>query len=407
MGYIDRGNGPSLVACTVVPFVLTWAFSSVRIYVRRFVLKIWKIEDWLFLASQASFSILTMCAFIATIYGNGQHLKTVSQKDLPIVMKYWYSSELIYVVTSLLIRLSIGFFLLRICTLKAHIWTIRAAMCTMIFVSIMYFGFMVFQCKPVSYFWHRFTDGVGKCFTPTLVTNLTIVFSVFVAVTDLIFGILPIFVIWDLNMNRKTKMIVGGLLTLGILAGLSVIIRIIYINSLGNPEEDFTFLTFQVAIWSIIEPAIGIICMAITTYRPLFKSLADKISQASRSHTTTTHPHNNTIMTNPNLNTKSKSKLKTRKLSIHLHSKPLQSRSRSRSGYTTNESSEHIHAFEDMLEMEGFQRQPSVTGGRGKGSGRGKKDDDEWDEEDITKNGIIMSTTVEIHRSPKDDDDVV
>jgi len=54
MGYIDRGNGPSLVACTIVPFILTWAFSSVRIYVRRFVLKIWKVEDWLFLASQVS-----------------------------------------------------------------------------------------------------------------------------------------------------------------------------------------------------------------------------------------------------------------------------------------------------------------------------------------------------------------
>ncbi|KAG4422789.1 hypothetical protein IFR04_004137 [Cadophora malorum] len=282
MGYIDRGNGPSLVACTIVPFILTWAFSSVRIYVRRFILKIWKVEDWLFLASQACFSVLAMCAFVATLYGNGQHLKTVARKDLPIVMKYWYSSELIYVVTSLLIRLSIGFFLLRIVSLKAHVWTIRTTLATMIFVSIMYFGFMVFQCKPISYFWHRFTDGTGKCFSPKLIADLTIVFSVFVATTDLTFGILPLFVIWDLKMNRKTKCIVGGLLTLGILAGLSVIIRIIYINNLSNPEEDFTFLTFKVAIWSIIEPAIGIICMAITTYRPLFKSLADKISNASQ-----------------------------------------------------------------------------------------------------------------------------
>ncbi|PVH78534.1 hypothetical protein DL98DRAFT_590278 [Cadophora sp. DSE1049] len=400
MGYIDRGNGPSLVACTVVPFVLTWAFSSVRIYVRRFVLKIWKIEDWLFLASQAAFSVLAMCAFVATIYGNGQHLKIVAAKDVPIVMKYWYSSELIYVVTSLLIRLSIGFFLLRICNLKAHVWTIRATMATMIFVSIMYFGFMVFQCKPISYFWHRFTDGTGKCFSPKLIADLTIVFSVFVAATDLTFGILPIFVIWDLKMNRKTKCIVGGLLTLGILAGLSVIIRIIYINNLSNPEEDFTFLTFKVAIWSIIEPAIGIICMAITTYRPLFKSLADKISEVSRTHTTT-HPNNNTTITNPKIKTK------TKKPSTHTHTNPLHSRSKSKSGYTTSESAENLHAFEDVMEMEGMQRQPSVTGGRGKGkNGKGERDDT-WDEDFIMKDGIMMSTTVEIHRSPKGDGDMV
>ena len=54
MGYLDRDNGASLIACNIVPFALTWAFSLVRIYVRRFVLKIWKIEDWLFIASQVS-----------------------------------------------------------------------------------------------------------------------------------------------------------------------------------------------------------------------------------------------------------------------------------------------------------------------------------------------------------------
>jgi hypothetical protein len=37
-------------------------------------------------------------------------------------------------------------------------------------------------------------------------------------IADLIFGILPIFVIWDLKMNKKAKMIVGGLLMLGILS---------------------------------------------------------------------------------------------------------------------------------------------------------------------------------------------
>lgn len=47
--------------------------------------------------------------------------------------------------------------------------------------------------------------------------NVTIAYSVFAVVADLIFGILPIFVIWDLKMNKKAKMIVGGLLMLGIL----------------------------------------------------------------------------------------------------------------------------------------------------------------------------------------------
>lgn len=58
------------------------------------------------------------------------------------------------------------------------------------------------------------------------------------------------------------------------------------------------------------------------------------------------------------------------------------------------------------MEMEGMQRQPSVTGGRGKDK-KGRERDDSWDEDFIMKDGIMMSTTVEIHRSPKGDGDMV
>lgn len=50
--------------------------------------------------------------------------------------------------------------------------------------------------------------------------KVTIAYSVFAVVADLIFGILPVFVIWNLKMNKKAKMIVGGLLMLGILSVL-------------------------------------------------------------------------------------------------------------------------------------------------------------------------------------------
>lgn len=52
MKYISEGNGPALVASCVAPLVITWFFSFLRVYVRWFMLKIWKVEDWLFVASQ-------------------------------------------------------------------------------------------------------------------------------------------------------------------------------------------------------------------------------------------------------------------------------------------------------------------------------------------------------------------
>jgi hypothetical protein len=90
-------------------------------------------------------------------------------------------------------------------------------MMTMSVLTIVYFVFITVQCHPISYFWLQFSGGKGKCFSAQVVEDLTIVFSTAAAVTDLLFGFLPIFVIWNLQMNPKAKTTVGGLLTLGIL----------------------------------------------------------------------------------------------------------------------------------------------------------------------------------------------
>jgi hypothetical protein len=52
--YISEGAGPGLVVSCIVPLVVTWFFFCMRIYVRWIMLKMWKVEDWLFVASQVS-----------------------------------------------------------------------------------------------------------------------------------------------------------------------------------------------------------------------------------------------------------------------------------------------------------------------------------------------------------------
>jgi hypothetical protein len=213
------------------------------------MLKMWKIEDWLFVASQVSFSqkrpylqldsphqiayiVLVVSALLSALHGNGQHLANTELTDIPIAMhartlsphfpssakqpQFFFVGEIFYTLTTILIRLSIGFYLLRICILKLHLWIIKITMTIITLLTVIYFVFVIVQCNPVSYFWLQFSGNIGKCFPATTVQNITISYAVFAAVTDIIFGILPIFVIWNLKMNRKAKMVVGALLALGI-----------------------------------------------------------------------------------------------------------------------------------------------------------------------------------------------
>jgi hypothetical protein len=75
---------------------------------------------------------------------------------------------------------------------------------------------MMFQCRPISYFWTRYSSGTsGTCINPIVIVDSTYVHSVLSAVVDWTLGILPIFVVWNLKMNTRTKFSVAFILALG------------------------------------------------------------------------------------------------------------------------------------------------------------------------------------------------
>jgi hypothetical protein len=143
-------------------------------------------------------------------------------------------------------------------------------------------------------------------------------------------------------------------------AGLTVVIRMYYVHAV-NLTDDFLYATSNVSIWSMIEPAIGICCMAASTYRPLFKSLIDKTSMLS-THKFTQVGGEGKMGKNGSGN-------------VH-----------------TRKGSE----FEDGI-MEGQVECKAEGPGKGKGNRRRSK---QWEggEEDW-KDGIVYTTRVEIKRS--------
>ena len=71
---------------------------------------------------------------------------------------------------------------------------------------------VVFQCKPVSFFWDK--NQLGTCIDPIVIAGSTYAFGGISTICDLTYGILPIFLIKGLNMNRRSKLLVAGILGL-------------------------------------------------------------------------------------------------------------------------------------------------------------------------------------------------
>lgn len=113
------------------------------------------------------------------------------------------------------IKASIAIMLLRLTVIRTHriiIWTVLAI--TELYSGFFFFLF-VFQCRPSSYFWTQYTGGSGSCIDPVITVNAVYAYSALVCVGDWTYAVLPVFLIWKLQMNKRSKTVVALILAMG------------------------------------------------------------------------------------------------------------------------------------------------------------------------------------------------
>jgi hypothetical protein len=110
-------------------------------------------------------------------------------------------------------KLSIGIFLLRITVKPIHRWIIYTAMSLSVVTGLMFFFATLFQCAPISFFWDKNITG-GSCIDINIIIGLTFAYSAVSFVSDATFGILPIFLVWNLNMSKNSKLVLIPILSM-------------------------------------------------------------------------------------------------------------------------------------------------------------------------------------------------
>lgn len=96
-------------------------------------------------------------------------------------------------------------------------------------------------------------------------------------VTDLIFAlVIPICMLWNLNMSFRTKLSLFFILGLGCFVCACAIVRISYLGSYGA-SGDWLWDTVHLAVWSVIELNVGIIAGSLPSLRPLVKRFLGSI----------------------------------------------------------------------------------------------------------------------------------
>jgi hypothetical protein len=129
----------------------------------------------------------------------------------------WWTCEPLYVLANMAIKASIAIFLLRICVNKIHKFIIWAVIGVTEVYSLFFFLLFVLQCRPTSLFWLRYGDSPpsGSCLDAIVVSDAFYAYSAISCLTDWTYSILPIFLVWKLQMNKRVKISVVAILAAG------------------------------------------------------------------------------------------------------------------------------------------------------------------------------------------------
>jgi hypothetical protein len=186
------------------------------------------------------------------------------------VPQFWWLCEPVYVLANMSIKGSIAVMLLRLTVDRMHHVIIWATLLVTELYSTYFFFLFVFQCRPSAYFWTRWTGSSGSCIDTNIVVRSTYGYSAVQCLTDWIFAVLPFFLVWRLQMTKRSKVSVALILSMGAIASTATIIRIPYLHTMGD-VTDFLYATTDVAIWSGVETGVGITAACLATLRPLFR----------------------------------------------------------------------------------------------------------------------------------------
>ncbi|KAK3991131.1 hypothetical protein QBC44DRAFT_58075 [Cladorrhinum sp. PSN332] len=278
MGHKDN-RGPALLGIDIAAVALASVATALRCYVRLRLVRAFGLDDWLMLGAMVTFALYSASSIIGVTYGTGQHVWELTKEDNSMAKKWWWCCYLAYSCTMMLVKLSIGWFLLRVTINHIHRMIIYGMMVITVVSCMAFFFVSTFQCSPVQYFWDKHTR-TGTCININAVIGLGYVFSACSIISDFTFALLPAWIVSHLNMKRRTKAALIVLMGLGCFASAAVVIRIPYMKHLGS--EDFLYDTSFVAIWSTTEQCLAITAGCLATLQPLAKTIGYKMGLASR-----------------------------------------------------------------------------------------------------------------------------
>jgi hypothetical protein len=184
-------------------------------------------------------------------------------------LKSWYVYQLIYLIDLAIVKFSILVFYRSIATQKVFRYAVDGTMAVIAAFTIAMVFVNAFECPNPSDAWsvEILFQGAGSCINLHPLYYGQAGFNIF---SDIVILVLPIPVLWGLQMHRNKRLALIGIFSVG---GVAVVASCVRVQALykWSTSIDVPYNGAYILLWSQIEINVAIISASIPSLKPLFK----------------------------------------------------------------------------------------------------------------------------------------
>ncbi|BCS03213.1 uncharacterized protein AKAW2_70091A [Aspergillus luchuensis] len=218
---------------------------------------------------------------IAISHGYGRHGYELDRTDRILTTKLYTVFQCVTIVSTGTGRVAFVLYLMPIFRhkyLTGHLlWLIFALQLIANYVSPVT---ILARCSDIRAIWD--VSVKSKCWNPNILIIYSYVQCTINTATDLYLAIFPAYTLWSLNLKRRTKTILIILMSLGLIAMVGSIMRIINLPSLSIIDDE-SAATNRLTIWALLECYLVITTASIPCIRTLVLDSVRLLVNSSRS----------------------------------------------------------------------------------------------------------------------------
>ncbi|KAI6754716.1 hypothetical protein HG530_012468 [Fusarium avenaceum] len=206
-------------------------------------------------------------------------VKALGLDDIAVILglSFWLSI-LFYAVSLYWVKLTFLLQYYRIMSISNMRWVYLGVIIFITLWSLSQTIMICLVCVPLEAIWDPRV--IGKCLSYR--TQMWYVNAVMHIVLDFAIIIMPLPIVWNLNLPRPQKWLLSGIFGLGIFTVTISIFRLRWLS----PQPDITWWNVTAASWSLAEIVSGIACSCLPTYKPLLVGIKGCLPRLGRGDST-------------------------------------------------------------------------------------------------------------------------